>query len=106
MSDLILANNLMTKSGKLLIATALYALPHFAFANGETPVGAGLSYLIDAMYGQTGVAIATLAVMVVGLLCAAHYLKWETLAYTVIGVSIIFGAGAIVSALTKLVHHA
>ncbi len=56
------------------------------------------------MYGSTGVAIATIAVMIVGLLCLGHVLKWSALGYTIIGVSIIFGAGSIVSVITSLVH--
>jgi len=78
--------------------------PSLSFATGETPVGQGLGYITGAMYGTTGVAIATIAVMVVGLLCLGHVIRWSALGYTIMGVSIIFGAGAIVSGITSLVH--
>lgn len=75
-----------------------------ALASGETPVSEGLRYITNAMYGATGVAIATISVMVVGLLCLGHFLKWSILGYTIIGISIIFGAGSIVGSITSLVH--
>ena len=88
----------------LLFGSLIILLPSIVYANGDTPVGEGLHYITDAMYGSTGVAIATIAVMVVGLLCLGHLLKWSALGYTIIGVSIIFGAGSIVSGITSLVH--
>ena len=83
----------------------IYAIsPCAAFAGGETPVGDGLNYIINAMYGETGIAVATLAVMIVGLLCLAHMLRWAVLGYTIMGVSIIFGADSIVRGITSLLH--
>jgi type IV secretory pathway VirB3-like protein/type IV secretory pathway VirB2 component (pilin) len=79
--------------------------PSLAFATGDTPVVEGLQYITNAMYGGTGVAIATIAVMVVGLLCLGHVLRWSALGYTIIGISIIFGAGSIVSGITTLIHN-
>jgi len=76
-----------------------------AFANGETPVSDGLHYITNAMYGATGIAIATISVMVVGLLCLTHFLKWTTLGYTIIGISIIFGAGSIVNGIASLIRN-
>lgn len=80
------------------------AISQICFASGETPVSEGLHYITGAMYGATGIAIATISVMVVGLLCLGHFLKWATLGYTIIGISIIFGAGSIVNGITSLVH--
>ncbi|MEO8400575.1 MAG: TrbC/VirB2 family protein [Gammaproteobacteria bacterium] len=80
----------------------VFVFPAIAFARGETPVSDGLSYITNAMYGATGVAIATIAVMSVGLLCMGHILKWTALGYTIMGVSIIFGAGSIVKGITAL----
>src|SRR5438876_12425530 len=94
---------------KILNCAAIFlcalSLSQLAFASGDTPVSAGLQYVTGAMYGSTGVAIATIAVMVVGLLCLGHFLKWATLGYTIIGISIIFGAGSIVNGITSLVHN-
>jgi type IV secretory pathway VirB2 component (pilin) len=96
---------LFLKRWSSLLCLITSVLPSLAFATGgDTPVSDGLHYITNAMYGSTGVAIATIAVMVVGLLCLGHLLKWSALGYTIIGVSIIFGAGSIVSGITSLVH--
>jgi type IV secretory pathway VirB2 component (pilin) len=79
--------------------------PYAVQAGGETPVSEGLRYVTNAMYGATGVTIATLAVMVVGLLCVGHILRWSSLGYTIIGISIIFGAGSIVNGILSLIHN-
>ncbi len=79
-------------------------LPTVALANGETPVSDGLSYIISAMYGATGIAVATLSVMIVGLLCLGHFLKWSALGFTIMGISIIFGAGEIVGGIVSQIH--
>lgn len=89
---------------KSISSFVVLLFPSLVFASGDTPVSEGLHYITNAMYGATGVAIATIAVMVVGLLCLGHVLKWSALGYTIIGVSIIFGAGSIVSGITSLVH--
>lgn len=81
----------------------LMLTPALSFAGGETPVSEGLQYITQAMYGATGIMIATISVMVVGLLCLGHFLKWSTLGFTIIGISIIFGAGSIVSGIASLI---
>ena len=88
-----------------LMSFVFLIFPAIVFASGETPVSDGLRYITDAMYGATGVALATISVMVVGILCLGHFLKWSVLGYTIIGISIIFGAGSIVSGITSLIHH-
>ncbi len=91
-------------SKKIMLLPILF-ISQWAFASGETPVSEGLNYITNAMYGATGVAIATISVMVVGLLCLGHFLKWSVLGYTIIGISIIFGAGSIVNGITSLIHN-
>lgn len=87
---------------KMLVAY-ISSISNIAFASGETPVSDGLRYITNAMYGATGVSIATISVMVVGLLCLGHFLKWSILGYTIIGISIIFGSGSIVHGITSLI---
>lgn len=81
----------------------LLSSPTMAFANGETPVSEGLHYIVNAMYGATGITVATLSIMLVGLLCLGHFIKWSALAYTIAGISIIFGAGSIVNGIVSLI---
>lgn len=82
----------------------LMAASQVALASGETPVSDGLQYITNAMYGATGMALATIAVMFVGLLCLTHVLKWQTLGYTIVGISLIFGSGSIVNNIVSLVR--
>lgn len=95
----------INKKLSLLFFCLLTLTPSIVFASGDTPVSEGLQYITNAMFGATGAAIATIAVMVVGLLCLGHVLKWSALGYTIIGVSIIFGASSIVSGITSLITH-
>ena len=88
---------------KKVIAPVLAISPAIAFANGDTPVSQGLQYVTNAMYGATGITIATISVMIVGLLCLGHFIKWSVLGYTIMGISIIFGAGSIVNGIMSLV---
>ena len=89
----------------MLFMTSLFLLSQYVFASGETPVSDGLHYITNAMYGATGVAVATISVMIVGLLCLGHILRWSALGYTIMGISIIFGAGSIVSGISSLIRH-
>lgn len=93
------------KSKELYAAVLAFFITSNVYAGGETPVSEGLHYITNAMYGATGVAVATISVMIVGLLCLGHFLKWQTLGYTIMGISIIFGAGSIVNGITSLVRH-
>lgn len=86
----------------IVVLIGLLAYPTLAFADGETPIAGGLSYIINAMTGATGMAIATIAVIAVGLLCLGHYLEWKRLLQTVVGISIIFGAPLIVRGIIYL----
>jgi len=82
----------------------LVLLPLVRYASGgDTPVSQGLSYIITSMYGDTGIAIATIALLGVGLLCLGHVMEWRRFFQTLAGVCIIFGAGAVVSAIHGLV---
>lgn len=88
-----------------LLTVSFLVISNIAFANGETPVSEGLHYITNAMYGATGITVATLSIMVVGLLCLGHFIKWSAFAYTIGGISIIFGAGSIVNGILSLVHN-
>ncbi|OGT63257.1 MAG: hypothetical protein A3E85_06095 [Gammaproteobacteria bacterium RIFCSPHIGHO2_12_FULL_45_12] len=64
------------KKIKLVSYSLLFASSQPAMARGgETPVSEGLRYITNAMYGATGVTVATISVMIVGLLCLSHFLK-------------------------------
>jgi type IV secretory pathway VirB2 component (pilin) len=79
-------------------------LPALAYAdNGDTPISQGLSYVTGAMFGTTGITLATIAIIGVGLLCLFHVLQWTRFLQTIAGIAIVFGAGGIVSAVKALI---
>lgn len=96
---------MLIKKTNYLHGAIILAASQTALAGGETPVSAGLSYVTNAMYGATGVTVATISVMIVGLLCLGHFLKWSVLGFTIMGISIIFGAGSIVRGIASLVRN-
>ena len=80
------------------ISLGFFVFSVSAFAqSGQDPVSSGMQWLINLIYGPIGIGICTLAVIGVGLLCLGHYLEWKRLTQTIIGVSLIFGSGAIVA---------
>jgi len=81
----------------------IFFFPAIAFANGDTPVGNGIAYFIDAMTGTTGIAFATVAIIGVGIGCLTNYVKWSTLFIVVAGIAIIFGSGIIVNGIVSYV---
>jgi type IV secretory pathway VirB2 component (pilin) len=97
---------MLMKKYKYFYGSCLLAASQFALAgSGETPISEGLGYVTNAMYGATGITIATISVMIVGLLCLGHFLRWSVLGYTIMGISIIFGAGSIVNGIFSLVRN-
>jgi len=98
--------SLINKNINWITMLVLYLAPKIAFAqSSESPVGQGLSYITNALYGTDGVVICTIAIMGVGLLCLAHKLEWTFFIKTVAGVALLFGAGEIVSGIQSLVHN-
>ena len=66
------AMNIHQFKNQLLYLVCL-VFPSVVFAGGETPVSDGLHYITNAMYGATGIAIATISVMVVGLVVSRSF---------------------------------
>jgi type IV secretory pathway VirB2 component (pilin) len=90
---------------RLSFSIALFLLPTLAFAQSESPVGEGLSYIINTFIdGQDGIILATIAIACVGVLCFAHHLEWKRLFQTIGGIAIVFGASSIAEGLKALVH--
>lgn len=70
-----------------------------AFAFGESPVSGGLSWVLDELMGTTGVALASLGLGGMGLLCVYGYLEFTRLLQTAAGIALLFGAKTIVTAI-------
>ena len=87
---------LLIVMGVLGMASILNAAPVFADMGGlpwETP----LQVIVSALNGSTGTLLATLAVMVVGVLALAGRVSWAHAGAVLFGIACIFGAARIVS---------
>lgn len=77
--------------------TFMAAVPQLALAAApwETPMQTVVNY----MTGTTGVLLATVGVIVVGLMACLGKISWVQAGEIVIGIGIVFGAPTIVSML-------
>ncbi|VWX53821.1 TrbC/VirB2 family protein [Novosphingobium sp. 9U] len=91
---------------RLLVAVAalVAAAPHSALAQaavrdpaGSGPIVAALGWLQGTLLGNVATAVAVMAVAAVGFMMLTGRMNWRFGATVIIGVFILFGAGAIVS---------
>jgi len=78
-----------------------------ALAQGVDPAGSGpiiaaLAWLQGTLLGNVATAIAVMAVAAVGFMMLTGRLNWRFGATVIIGVFILFGAGAIVSGIQSV----
>lgn len=96
-------------STRLVAAAALFAAttrPAFAqTANpqGSGPIVAALAWLQGTLLGNVATAVAVMAVAAVGFMMLTGRMNWRFGATVIIGVFILFGAGAIVSGIQSAV---
>ena len=94
----------MTVARLLLALTALLAAPQAAMAQavtrdpaGSGPIVAALGWLQGTLLGNVATAVAVMAVAAVGFMMLTGRMNWRFGATVIIGVFILFGAGAIVT---------
>jgi type IV secretory pathway VirB2 component (pilin) len=73
-----------------------YAVPAFADA-GSLPWEVPLTVVVNALSGSTGTLLATLAVMVVGVLALTGRVSWAHAGAVLFGISCIFAAARFVA---------
>jgi type IV secretion system protein VirB2 len=90
------------------LITALALLPATAWAQSVTldPQGSGavsgaLQWIQGTLLGNVATAIAVIAVAAVGLMMLTGRMNWRFGASVIIGLFILFGAGAIVSGIRQ-----
>lgn len=81
---------LMTAAVFLLLCGSAYAI------TGYTPVGIVLCNVVTMIWSDIGRGIATIAVMVMGIMAAIGKASWGQALLLAIGISLVFGAPAIV----------
>ena len=82
--------------GMMAVLALAISVPSFADMGGlpwETP----LQVLVSALNGSTGTLLATLAVMVVGVLALMGRVSWAHAGAVLFGIACIFGAARIVA---------
>ncbi|WP_240530271.1 TrbC/VirB2 family protein [Novosphingobium sp. PC22D] len=81
----------------LLLVSVRPALAQAADPAGSGPIVAALGWLQGTLLGNVATAVAVMAVAAVGFMMLTGRLNWRFGATVIIGVFILFGAGAIVS---------
>jgi type IV secretory pathway VirB2 component (pilin) len=88
------------------IVYVLLLIAPIAFADsGETPVSEGMGYFLNAMFGATGISIATVALGIMFVACLFKQAEWSKFIVLVAAIGGIFGASAIVTGIVSLVHN-
>ena len=87
----------------VLVATTQPALAQAATPQGSGPIVAALTWLQGTLLGNVATAVAVMAVAAVGFMMLTGRMNWRFGATVIIGVFILFGAGAIVSGIQSAV---
>jgi type IV secretory pathway VirB2 component (pilin) len=82
----------------LAIVVVANLIPHAALASNA--IEDALCNVVDLMTGRTGKAIATVAVIVVGIGALMGKISWGMAFIVAIGIALVFGAGTIVDAVS------
>lgn len=83
----------------LVLTYAITLIPTDAWADAANPIGATLCKVVGWFTGVVGRAIATLAIIVVGIGALMGKVSWGMAIIVGIGVAVVFGADAIVGLL-------
>ena len=92
----------MRSISRLATAAALFLAPAAAHAQavgdpqGSGPIVAALGWLQGTLLGSVATAVAVMAVAAIGFMMLTGRMNWRFGATVIIGVFILFGAGAIV----------
>ena len=83
-----------------LLAAVVVMMPDFAFASGATPIGNSLCNAVGFFTGKTGKALATIAILIIGIGALMGKVSWGMAIIVGVGVALLFGAAAMVNAIS------
>lgn len=83
----------------LALFAAVMLTPDLAHAGADTPMGKVLCDLVNWLTGPTGRALATLAIIIIGVGALMGKVSWGMAIIVAIGIAIIFGAPTILGIL-------
>lgn len=83
----------------ITLFAAAMLLPETALADGQTPIGAVVCDILTWLTGATGRAIATLAIIIIGVGALMGKVSWGMAIIVAVGVAIVFGAPEILNLL-------
>ncbi len=81
----------------VMLSAIVIMLPDMAFASGETPIGNSLCNAVSFFSGKTGKALATIAILIIGIGALMGKVSWGMAIIVGCGVALIFGAAAMVN---------
>ena len=85
----------------LVMLTAIVVmLPDMAFATNNTVVGNMMCTVVDWFTGSAGQGLATLAIIIIGVGALMGKVSWGMAIIVGLGISLIFGAAAMVNSLS------
>ena len=92
-------SSMSTFSVVMMAAIALVVIPDFAHASAEGGIGDAMCNVVKWFNGKTGKAIATLAIIVLGIAAFFGKVTWGMALMFGVGIFAIFGAAQIVEAI-------
>lgn len=96
-----ISKNSITSFGVMLVAAVVMtALPNMALAVDDGGIGQMMCNVVGWFNGDTGRAIATLAIVVLGIAAFFGKVTWGMALMFAVGIFAIFGAGEIVEAIS------
>ena len=86
----------------VMLSAIVIMLPDMAFAaSGETPIGNSLCNAVGFFTGKTGKALATIAILIIGIGALMGKVSWGMAIIVGCGVALMFGAAAMVNAISS-----
>lgn len=102
MSSQILSPRMMATMIAAMLATPVRGQSVTLDPQGSGPVTAALGWIQGTLLGSVATAVAVIAVAGVGLLMLTGRMNWRYGASVIIGLFILFGAGAIVAGIRSV----
>jgi type IV secretion system protein VirB2 len=81
----------------VMLGAVVVAMPDFAYASADTPMGNVLCTVAGWFTGNSGKGLATIAVTIIGIGALLGKVSWGMAMIVGIGVAIVFGAAGIVN---------
>lgn len=89
----------LLKNLVFILPLILMFFPSLSFAGSNTPVGEMLCTVSDWATGNTGKGIATLSIVMLGILALMNKISWNMAILHIVGIGLLEGAATFVNAM-------